>query len=401
MNLYNVLSQQVEPFEPLLGNTVTLYVCGVTPYDTTHLGHAFTYVVFDVLIRYLESRGLTVRYVQNVTDIDDDILRKAKEQGIGWRELGERETSRFLQDLAALNVRPPDVYPRATQEIAKILEIAEELLKKNFAYERSGSVYFRVHSDPDFGKLSRYDYATMLRTANERGNFPDDPNKEDPLDFVLWQAGQPGEPTWESPWGPGRPGWHIECSAMSMRYLGPTIDIHGGGADLLFPHHECEIAQSEKFTGQTPFVRFWLHTAMVRMDGEKMSKSLGNMVFARDLLQQYSADAVRAYLLAHHYRTAFEWDAAAMEQAAQRVAAWRTALTDASAPATGALLDPAPFAAAFHQAMQDDLNSPAALTALDELVNAIRAARDEGRNVTVAQRTLRALGSPLGIRYEG
>ncbi|MGH2544890.1 MAG: class I tRNA ligase family protein, partial [Ardenticatenaceae bacterium] len=221
---------------------VTIYVCGITPYDTTHLGHAFTYVTFDALIRYLEATGRTVRYVQNVTDIDDDVLRRAERDGIGWKELGDRETEHFLQDMAALNVRPPDIYPRATQEIEMILRITADLLEKKFAYERNGNVYYRVHSDPEFGQLSKLDYDVMLTTANERGNHPDDPNKEDPLDFVLWQAAQPGEPTWESPWGPGRPGWHIECSAMSMRYLGPTIDIHGGGADLLFPHHECEIA---------------------------------------------------------------------------------------------------------------------------------------------------------------
>ncbi len=389
MHLYNALNQQVEPFETQ-GNQVTLYVCGVTPYDTTHLGHAFTYVAFDTLIRYLESQGKRVRYVQNVTDIDDDILRKAAEEGMDWRALADRETSRFQGDMAALNVRPPDVYPRATEEIAMILRIAETLLEKGFAYERQGNVYFRVHSDPDFGKLSHYDYATMLATANERGNFPDDPNKEDPLDFVLWQAGQPGEPTWDSPWGPGRPGWHIECSAMSMRYLGSTIDIHGGGSDLLFPHHECEIAQSEKFSGQQPFVRFWMHTAMVRMDGEKMSKSLGNMVFVRDLLERYSADAIRAYLLSHHYRVAFEWDATEMELAAARVRRWQQALAADAAEVDDRAAETT--ATAFHACMQKDLDTPAALRALDGLA--------ESRATLAAQRTLRALGSMLGFTLQ-
>ncbi len=398
MNLYNSLSQSVEPFEAR-GDLVTIYVCGVTPYDTTHLGHAFTYVVFDALIRYLEATGHTVRYVQNVTDIDDDILKRAKREGMGWKELGERETQKFLEDMAALNVRPPDVYPRATQEIEPIIQIAAALLEKGFAYEREGSVYYRVHSDPDFGKLSGYDYPTMLAVANERGNFPDDPKKEDPLDFVLWQAAQPGEPTWESPWGPGRPGWHVECSAMSMRYLGPTIDIHGGGADLLFPHHECEIAQSENFSGQQPFVRFWMHIAMVRMDGEKMSKSLGNMVFARELLQQYAPDDVRAYLLAHHYRTSFEWDASAMEEAATHARHWRQVLDGTSG--SGAALDPTPYSSAFHESIAKDFDTPAAMYLLDRLARDIETAQGAGREVTDAQRTLRALGRMLGFTFRG
>lgn len=400
MKLYNALSQQVEPFKPL-GDTVTIYVCGVTPYDTTHLGHAFTYVVFDTLIRYLEGTGQPVRYVQNVTDIDDDILRKAKEVGMDWRELGQRETDRFLADLASLNVRSPDVYPYATQEIDMILKMAEDLLDKGVAYERHGNVYYCVKSDPEFGKLSRYDYPTMLATANERGNFPDDPNKEDPLDFVLWQAGKPGEPTWESPWGGGRPGWHIECSAMSMRYLGSTIDIHGGGADLLFPHHECEIAQSEKYSGESPFVRFWMHIAMVRMDGEKMSKSLGNMVFARDLLKSYVADDIRAYLLSHHYRTPFEWDADKMAQAAKRAGVWRKALTKQATPSEGSPLDIQAHVDAFHSAIQDDLNSAAALIALDQLSNAILNANQAEQDVSPAQEQLRALGTMIGFTFEG
>jgi L-cysteine:1D-myo-inositol 2-amino-2-deoxy-alpha-D-glucopyranoside ligase len=400
MELYNSMGQRVERFEPF-GNVVTLYVCGVTPYDTTHLGHAFTYVVFDVLIRYLEASGHTVRYVQNVTDIDDDILRRAEREGMGWQELGNRETAKFLQDLAALNVRPPDFYPRATQEIEMILQITSDLVEKGFAYEREGNVYFRVHGDAEFGKLSGYDYETMLATANERGNFPDDPLKEDPLDFVLWQAMKPGEPSWESPWGPGRPGWHIECSAMSMRYLGPTIDVHGGGADLLFPHHECEIAQSEKFTGQEPFVRFWMHTAMVRMDGEKMSKSLGNMVFVRELLTRYTSDDVRAYLLAHHYRAAFEWSDAEMEQAAERARRWRQALEGEITESTESGPDISAHAEAFHRAMQSDLDTPAALEALDRIAEEIVTAKEAGRDTSDAQRILRGLGSFLGFTFAG
>ena len=244
MNIYNTLSGAVEPLEPT-GRAITLYVCGITPYDTTHLGHAFTYTVADVLVRHLESQGLTVRYVQNVTDIDDDILRKAAEVGEDWRALGNRWTSHFIRDMQVLNVRPPDEYPRATDVIPDIVTAVGALIERGLAYVSGGSVYYHVDAWPAFGRLSHLPRSEMLDVANERGNRPDDPHKRDPLDFVLWQAQAPGEPTWDSPWGPGRPGWHIECSVMSTRFLGPTLDFHGGGGDLVFPHHECEIAQAE------------------------------------------------------------------------------------------------------------------------------------------------------------
>src|SRR5579862_12583 len=251
MKLFNTLTQSLEPFVAL-DDLVRIYVCGVTPYDTTHLGHAFTYVSFDTLIRYLEYNGQKVRYVQNVTDIDDDVLRKARELGMAWDELGKRETERFLRDLHALNVRFPDVYARATDEIPHIIEIVLTLVERGYAYVSEGCVFYDVPKDKEFGAMARaiglQDYQAMLNIANERGNFPDDRRKRDPLDFVLWQAQAPGEPAWNSPWGPGRPGWHIECTAMSIRYLGQQIDIHGGGADLNFPHHTCEIAQSEHYT---------------------------------------------------------------------------------------------------------------------------------------------------------
>ncbi|HTD19812.1 MAG TPA: class I tRNA ligase family protein, partial [Ktedonobacteraceae bacterium] len=233
MKLFNTLTQSLETFVPLEDKKVRIYVCGVTPYDTTHLGHAFTYVSFDTLIRYLEFLGYTVNYVQNVTDIDDDVLRKARELGMAWDTLGKRETERFLNDMDALNVRRPNVYARATAEIPTMLEIIQTLLAQGIAYENQGNVYYSVKRDPGFGIMARAiglnDYQSMLTIANERGNFPDDPHKKDPLDFVLWQAQAPGEPAWPSPWGPGRPGWHIECSAMSLRYLGEQLDIHGGG----------------------------------------------------------------------------------------------------------------------------------------------------------------------------
>src|SRR5579863_1341369 len=321
MKLFNTLTQSLEDFVPLHDKKVTMYVCGVTPYDTTHLGHAFTYVTFDTLRRYLEFRGYSVNYVQNVTNIDDDILRKARELGVAWDELGDRETERYLRDMDTLNVQRPTVYARATDEIPGMVEIIQSLIAKGYAYESSGNIYFNVRKDPDFGIMARAiglnDYAAMLTIANERGNFPDDTRKKDPLDFVLWQAQAPGEPAWPSPWGLGRPGWHIECSAMSTRYLGDQLDIHGGGADLAFPHHTCEIAQSENATGVHPFTRYWMHIGMVRLDGEKMSKSLGNLILVRNLLGAYAPNTVRVLLLGHQYREAWEYHEEEALQAAQ------------------------------------------------------------------------------------
>jgi L-cysteine:1D-myo-inositol 2-amino-2-deoxy-alpha-D-glucopyranoside ligase len=397
MRLYNTMTQQKETFTPA-GDHVTMYVCGITPYDTTHLGHAFTYVVFDTLARYFQFKGWPVRYAQNVTDIDDDILRKAKEVGENWKTLGDRWTRRFIEDMDALNALRPTHYPRATEEIAQIIEMTRVLLDKGYAYEKNGAVYFHVDNCLRFGQLSRIPRDEMLPIANERGNIPDDPNKRDPLDFVLWQAAKAGEPTWDSPWGPGRPGWHIECSAMSLHYLGETIDIHGGGGDLIFPHHECEIAQSEQYTGVQPFVRFWMHIAMVRHDGDKMSKSLGNLVMARDLLQTYSPDAVRAYLLSHHYRTPWEYDEAGLRQAAIRVERY-TAASYADAVGGGNPLDAAPYRDRFVTAMDDDLDTPAALSALDDLAEAMLAAAG-GQDLVAAQGILRQLTGVMGLQLQ-
>lgn len=397
MDLYNTRSQRVEPFKPY-GDAVTLYVCGITPYDTTHLGHAFTYTTADILIRYLESHGWPVTYVQNVTDIDDDILRKAKETGEDWREIGNRWTAHFIEDMQALSVRPPDHYPRATDVIPEIIEMARALIRTGVAYESNGNVYFQITAWPRYGELSHIPRADMLPIANERGNRPDDPHKRDPLDFVLWQAQAPGEPAWESPWGAGRPGWHIECSAMSTKFLGETIDVHSGGADLVFPHHESEIAQVEPITHREPFVRFWLHVAMVRHGGEKMSKSLGNLVWVRDLLKHGSPDAVRLYLASHHYREAWEHDDAEMARAAQLAEQLRAAA--ATCGGSGDALDPAPAQAAFNTAMDNDLDTISALAALGDLAGQIiRAARNK-QHVAAARDALRAMSRVFGLRLD-
>ncbi len=394
MKLFNTLTQSLEEFVPLDDKTVRLYVCGITPYDTTHLGHAFTYVSFDTLIRYLEFCGHTVKYVQNVTDIDDDILRKARELGISWDELGRRETERYLHDMDSLNVRRPDVYARATQETPTMIEMILTLLALGFAYEREGNVYFSVRQDPEFGIMARAiglsDYESMLTIANERGNFPNDPHKIDPLDFVLWQAQAPGEPSWPSPWGPGRPGWHIECSAMSMRYLGPQIDIHGGGADLAFPHHTCEIAQSEHFTGKAPFSRIWMHTGMVHQDGEKMSKSLGNLTLVSDLLKDFSANAIRVTLLNHHYRYPWECFPEDLEVATETVGLFERVHTLVGTYADGSdhLLH-----SMFVAAMENDLNTPQAMLLLRQAAETVMV----NDNVNTGAEILR-LARVLGLR---
>lgn len=402
MKLYNALSQAIEPFAPH-GDTVTVYVCGITPYDTTHLGHAFTYATFDVLIRYLEYRGYPVRYVQNVTDIDDDILRKARAVGEDWLALGNRWTAHFIEDLQSLNMRPPEHYPRATEVIAEIVGTVQQLLDLGVAYESGGSVYYQVEKWPAFGQLSHLPAAEMLPIANERGNNPADPHKRHPLDFVLWQAAAPGEPTWDSPWGAGRPGWHIECSTLSSRFLGQTIDIHGGGADLIFPHHECEIAQAEPLLNSgsqpgRPFSRFWLHTAMVHHEGEKMSKSLGNLVMARDLLKSWSADALRLYLNRVHYRQIWSYDQAELEQAAALAQKLTEAVT--ATGGTGATLDSAPAQTAFTEALARDLDTPAAQRVLAQLADEILTAAPAGPDLGPAQAALRQMSAVFGLRLD-
>ena len=363
MKIFNTQSQTLEDFTSPDGN-VGIYVCGVTPYDTTHLGHAFTFLTYDVLVRYLRFQGYAVTYVQNVTDIDDDILRKAGELGIDWQELGRREIEQYRTDMRNLNAVEFDHYVAATEHITQVVENVRELIDAGVAYEVNGSVYFSIAKDPEFGKLSKLPIEEMLPIANERGNKPDDPNKQDPLDFLLWQAGIPGEPTWDSPWGPGRPGWHIECTAMSRHYLGDQFDIHGGGYDLIFPHHEAEIAQAEAVTGAEPFVRYWMHVAMVDYQGEKMSKSLGNLVYVKNLIQTYSADAIRMSLLRHHYREPWEFfdgDTRECEVIADNM---RNAVKVTGSG--GAILDPAPFREAFLAAMDNDLETGLALDALSD-----------------------------------
>jgi len=361
MRLYDTARQAIVPFEP--GPVVTMYTCGITPYDATHLGHASTYLAYDVLQRRLRDLGHETRCVRNVTDVDDDILRKARELGVHYLDLAAAETARFDDDMDALEMVPCWSEPRATSAIADIRGFIGMVLDRGHAYQAGGGVYFDVSSFESFGQVSHLDRDEMLALAAQHGGNVDDPHKRDPLDFVLWQPSADDEPTWESLWGPGRPGWHIECSALAMRELGTTIDLHGGGSDLVFPHHECETAQSEAATGQ-PFVRHWMHQAMVRMDGEKMSKSLGNLVFVSELRKQWDTRAIRLACVSHHYRDSWEWHDELMPAAAARLDAWIEA--SAGSTSDAAVLD------AVRAALDDDLDTPGAVAAIDSAAAAGR-----------------------------
>ena len=396
MRLYNALTRKKESIKTA-EEMLTIYVCGITPYDTTHIGHGFTYAVFDILIRYLESQGCEVRYVQNVTDIDDDILSRAAKEGRNWRELGNQWSRHFIDDIQDLNLQPPDYFPRATDVIDEIVENVEKLLERGAAYEAQGSVYFEIKKDPEFGRLSRLSYQEMAPLANERGNNPEDHNKRDPLDFVLWQAAAPDEPTWDSPWGPGRPGWHIECSTLSTLFLGLPVDIHGGGADLIFPHHECEIAQAEFASGGKRFARLWMHVAMVRYQGEKMSKSLGNLVLVRDLLDEgFSADAIRLLFSRHHYREAWTYSIFDLEESVSLAQKFRAAA--AADSGNRKPFNTESYSSAFHLAMMDDLNTPYALKSMTQLADGILSAAVEQRDVADAQSLLSNQSAVFGLR---
>jgi L-cysteine:1D-myo-inositol 2-amino-2-deoxy-alpha-D-glucopyranoside ligase len=397
MQLYNHMTRNLEILTPNKED-FTVYTCGITPYDTTHLGHAFTYACTDVLIRYLEYLGHHVTYVQNVTDIDDDILRRAQSAGQDWRALGNQWTAHFIQDMMNLNVLPPSHFPRATDYISEIQEWVQKLLDAGVAYESGGSVYFHVDSYPGFGKLNRLPRPEMLAIANERGNRPDDPHKRDPLDFVLWQAQAPGEPSWESPWGAGRPGWHIECSTMATQLLGEVIDIHIGGSDLAFPHHECEIAQVEPVTGKIPCVRFWMHIAMVYHEGEKMSKSLGNLIMVRDLLETWSPDALRLYLGCHHYREIWSHEIEVLEKSEQLAKKLNSALATISGQ--GPPLDPSHAIKAFQRSMDADLDTPTALVVLEDFAHEIQDASSNGKELGAAQDALHTMGRAFGLQLD-
>ncbi len=386
VRLYDTARRAVVPFEPSPSpGEVRVYVCGITPYDSTHLGHANTYLAYDLLIRRLEDMGHRVRMVRNITDVDDSILPKARDLDVDFLELAAAETARFRSDMEALNTRPPAAEPRATEWIVEMTTLIEELVAADHCYTVDGTTWFDVSTWPGFGKLSGYDHDTMVSLASKRGGTPDDPRQRNPLDFVLWQPSAPDEPSWDSPFGPGRPGWHIECSAMSMGLLGVGIDIHGGGSDLIFPHHECELAQSEAVTGE-PFVKHWMHCGMVAYEGAKMSKSLGNLVFVSDLAKDSDSAAVRLALMGHHYRADWEWhdgDLAegeallgVLQDATRAGISHRvtgTAKPDNRSNPSGA--DPAHYARRLREALDDDLDAPRAREVLTEMAFAVTESR--------------------------
>jgi L-cysteine:1D-myo-inositol 2-amino-2-deoxy-alpha-D-glucopyranoside ligase len=367
MQLYDSARRGVFPLD--VGPVANLYSCGITPYDSAHLGHAFVYLAFDVLSRRLIDAGHEARLVRNVTDVDDDILRKARELGVNYLDLAAQEMVTFERDMKLINLLPVYSEPRATSAIPEILTLIGETFDRGVAYEVEGNVYFEVAKFPRFGQVSHESRDAMLALAKEHGGRPDDPKKRDPLDFVLWQPSLEDEPGWESRWGPGRPGrpgWHIECSALALRELGVTLDVHGGGRDLAFPHHECEAAQSETVTGE-PFVKHWMHVGLVGLEGVKMSKSLGNLVFVHELASRSEPAAVRLSLLDQFYRDDWEWREELLSRAQSRLATWRSSLTGR----TSSVLDDV------RAALDDDLDTPEALRAID-------AAAHAGSNVTSA-----------------
>ena len=387
VQLFDTARGEVVPFEP--GHEVKMYVCGITPYDSTHLGHANTYLTYDLLIRRLEDLGHEVKLVRNITDVDDSILPKARELGVDFLELAAEETARFHGDMIALNTRPVFAEPHATKWVAEMVELVETLEAKGHTYVVDGTVFFDVRTFDSFGAMSGYDESTMVEYATERGGRPDDPRQRNPLDFILWQPSLDDEPSWPSPWGPGRPGWHIECSAMSKGTLGPTLDLHGGGSDLIFPHHECSRAQSEAANGVT-FVNHWMHAGMVAYQGTKMSKSLGNLVFVSELVKTTDPRAIRLALMRHHYRSDWEWFDSDIDTASAMLDRLHRAAHTPAGP------DPDRYADRVRAALDNDLDAPAALHALMELADAIL----EGGDDPTAPTLLRELGALVGVELD-
>jgi cysteinyl-tRNA synthetase len=415
LKVLNTLGRKKEAFKPKQAEQVKMYVCGPTVYNYIHIGNARCYIVFDVIKRYLKFKGFDVYHVQNFTDVDDKIINRASEEGITCEEVTSKYEKAFLNDMEALGVDLPNVTPRATENIKGMIEMVKGLIEKGHAYEVNGDVYFRVDSFPSYGKLSGRSKDEMLAGAR----VEIDKRKENPLDFALWKAAKPGEPAWESPWGMGRPGWHIECSVMSLNHLGMSFDIHGGGEDLIFPHHENEIAQSEAFTGQEPFVRYWLHNGLLTIRQEKMAKSVGNIIFLKDLLKKYHPNALRLFYLSTHYRSPLDYTEERMEEATRAWERLETAVENAdfylakgnfgSSPAGEKRLFEAIEKAKkdFNGAMDDDFNTPQALAALFELVREVNLFLDEnkgnfsvegGKILNQARQALIDLAQVFGVR---
>ncbi len=412
MKIYNTLSGQKEEFVPLSPNEVKIYACGVTVYDYCHIGHARNAIVFDVIRRYLQYKGFRVTYVRNFTDIDDKIIQRAKQEGLPWNVVAQKYTDEYYNDMDRLGVGRADIEPKATDHIPDIIAIVKNLVDRGFAYEADGSVYFSVDAFPDYGKLSKRDKEEMIAGARVEV----DERKRNPLDFALWKKSKEGEPFWESPWGRGRPGWHIECTAMSIKHLGESFDIHGGGADLLFPHHENEIAQSEAATGK-PFVRYWVHNGFITIDKEKMSKSLGNFFTIREILDRFDPEVVRLFLLSTHYRSPIEFSDAVLREAEVSLDKYYSTVLrirefeeqsegGESLRKAGELFSRhlADFPRKFEEAMDDDFNTALAIGYIYELIrelNRFLDARPWGSRarelVAAAERSLAQVGGVLHL----
>jgi cysteinyl-tRNA synthetase len=420
MKLYNTLTRRVDEFEPLESGHVRMYVCGPTVYDYFHIGNARPFILFDVLRRYLEYRGYEVTYVQNITDVDDKIINRAAAEGLTPQEVAEKYTQAYWEDLEKLGVRPANYQPKATEWVPRMVEFVQELIDKGYAYVLgNGDVYFRVRRFKEYGKLS----GKSIEELESGARVEVDERKEDPLDFALWKSAKPGEPKWPAPWGEGRPGWHLECSVMSMGLLGETFDLHGGGQDLIFPHHENEIAQSEAATGK-PFVRYWVHNGLLKFAGEKMSKSLGNFEYARDVIEKYGREAVRYFYLSKHYRTPVNFTHEAMEDARKAVERVYYLLEEIEYElerrgVQDAELDPDVLTdrgraflealegtrRAFLEHMDDDFNTAAAIGSIFELVKEANVFRREVSEEDLpllkkAFELIRDLGGPLGLFQE-
>ncbi|MFK7857830.1 MAG: cysteine--tRNA ligase [Granulosicoccus sp.] len=391
--LHNTLTRRKEPFVPLLEQQVGLYVCGITVYDECHVGHGRVMIVYDVLFRHLQSLGYMVNYVRNITDVDDKIIRRAAENNESPAVLSQRFIDKMHEDERALNVLPPTHEPRATETIDSMIRIIGRLIESGHAYAAdNGDVFYSVSSFDEYGKLSGRNVSELR--SGERVAV--DENKRDPLDFVLWKSAKPSEPNWDSPWGPGRPGWHIECSAMSMDLLGDEFDIHGGGMDLEFPHHENEIAQSEALTGGS-FARYWMHNGLVRIDDEKMSKSLNNFLTIKDVLAQYSGEEIRTFIVGSHYRSALNYSTEGLEAARTVIRRFYTALRGHTlTPQPGIETLEATYIARFNDAMNDDLNTPEAMAVMHELAGSLNKEPDSVRATMLAD-TLSYMGERLGI----
>lgn len=407
IKLYNTLTQKKEEFETLEPNLVKLYVCGVTVYNDAHVGHAMSALVFDIMRRYLEYRGYTVKHVMNYTDVDDKIIRRANELGEEPLKLSQRYIEDYANDLNNLNVLPATSNPQVSKTMPLIIEFIQGLIQREAAYAASnGDVYFSVSNDEDYGKLSN----RKLDDMQAGSRIEVDEAKNHPMDFALWKAAKPDEISWDSPWGKGRPGWHIECSAMNLAELGEQIDIHGGGNDLIFPHHENEIAQTESYTGK-PFARYWIHNGMLQFGGEKMSKSLGNMVTIKDFLSVRDADVMRMLVLSSNYRAPLIFNDETQDAAEKSIERFKSAFRPVSSSASGLSAEAVSALASqadstkqsFTDAMDDDFNTPLAIAALHELVKAINTARDNGANdeqLKTAQATLRELADVFGLRLQ-